>query len=66
MLAAFAEAAAAFTLADDSPSRVPSARGDRYRQIAEENADFLLHYLQTDTGRLFHSWKAAKGRVTGE
>ncbi|HSJ57521.1 MAG TPA: thioredoxin domain-containing protein [Anaerolineae bacterium] len=58
MLAAFAEAAAAFGLGDD-PSRAPSARADRYRQIAEANADFLLHHLQTDAGRLFRTWKAA-------
>jgi hypothetical protein len=56
MLAAFAEAAAAFTLADGSPER-----GDRYRRIAEDNADFLLQHLQTDTGRLFHTWKATAG-----
>jgi uncharacterized protein YyaL (SSP411 family) len=52
MLAAFAEAAAAFAL-DGA-----TGRGDRYRRIAEENADFLLQHLQTDTGRLFHTWKA--------
>jgi uncharacterized protein YyaL (SSP411 family) len=52
MLAAFAEAAAAFAL-DGA-----TGRGDRYRRIAEENSDFLLQHLQTDTGRLFHTWKA--------
>jgi uncharacterized protein YyaL (SSP411 family) len=56
MLAAFAEAAAAFTLADESPER-----GDRFRHIAEDNADFLLQHLQTDIGRLFHTWKATAG-----
>ena len=40
MLAAFAEAAAAFGLADGAPER-----GDRYRHIAEKNADFVLHHL---------------------
>ncbi len=60
MLAAFAEAAAAFALTDDSP-----ARGDRYRRIAEENAEFLLHHLQSDTGRLFHTWKASPEPVEG-
>ncbi|MBN1659707.1 MAG: thioredoxin domain-containing protein [Anaerolineae bacterium] len=54
MLAAFAEAAAAFGLAGGD-----TERGDRYRHIAEQNADFLLHHLQTDTGRLFRTWKAA-------
>ncbi|MCL7453990.1 MAG: hypothetical protein M8467_13185 [Anaerolineae bacterium] len=44
---------AAFALTDDSLER-----GDRYRRIAEEKADFLLQHLQTDTGRLFHTWKA--------
>jgi uncharacterized protein YyaL (SSP411 family) len=61
MLAAFAEAAAAFALADDDPQT-----GDRYRQIAEENAAFLVHHLQTDTSRLFHTWKAAEGVVGKE
>jgi len=56
MLTAFAEAAAAFTFSDDNPER-----GDRYRRIAEENAEFLLFHLQTDTGHLFHTWKAADG-----
>jgi uncharacterized protein YyaL (SSP411 family) len=64
MLAAFAEAAAAFALSDDNPSRVPSA-GDRYRRIAEENAEFLLYHLQTDAGRLFHTWKAGPEPVEG-
>jgi uncharacterized protein YyaL (SSP411 family) len=56
MLAAFAEAAAAFVLAGTlSPGA--STQGERYRRIAEENAEFLLHHLQTDSGRLFHTWK---------
>jgi uncharacterized protein YyaL (SSP411 family) len=59
MLAAFAEAAAAFALTDDSPER-----GDRYRRIAEENADFVQQHLQTDTGPLFHTWKATAGNGT--
>jgi uncharacterized protein len=41
-----------------------TTRGDRYRRIAEENADFLLQHLQTDTGRLFHTWKATAGNGT--
>jgi len=59
MLAAFAEAAAAFGL-DGDPEQ-----SDRYCQIAEENAAFLLDHLQTDTGRLFHTWKATEGIVGG-
>jgi uncharacterized protein YyaL (SSP411 family) len=62
MLAAFAEAAAAFVLAGNLRPRA-AARGDRYRRIAEENAEFLLHHLQTDSGRLFHTWKARPERV---
>lgn len=42
-----------------SPSA--SARGERYRRIAEENAEFLLHHLQADSGRLFHTWKRRPG-----
>lgn len=45
MLAAFAEAA-----------RVLDR--DDYRQVAERNADFLLHELQRPNGRLWHTWKA--------
>jgi uncharacterized protein YyaL (SSP411 family) len=62
MLAAFAEAAAAFVLAGSLSPGV-SARGERYRRIAEENAEFLLNHLQTDDGRLFHTWKRHPGRV---
>jgi uncharacterized protein YyaL (SSP411 family) len=29
-----------------------------YRRVAEQNADFLLHHLMTDEGRLRHTWKA--------
>jgi hypothetical protein len=62
MLAAFAEAAAAFVLAGNLSPRA-AARGERYRRIAEENAEFLLHHLQTDSGRLFHTWKRHPERV---
>ncbi|HSJ53981.1 MAG TPA: thioredoxin domain-containing protein [Anaerolineae bacterium] len=44
MLAAFAEAGAAL-----DPG---------YSQVAERNADFLLHHLMTDAGRMLHTWKA--------
>jgi uncharacterized protein YyaL (SSP411 family) len=56
MLAAFAEAAAALALTDDGRER-----SDRYRLIAEENADFLLRRVQAATGRLFHTWTVAGG-----
>jgi uncharacterized protein YyaL (SSP411 family) len=45
MLAAFAEAA-----------RILGDR--RYREVAEQNADFLLRELRQD-GRLWHTWKAS-------
>ncbi len=45
MLAAFAEAARALNR-------------DDYRQVAERNADFLLHELRNTEGRLWHTWKA--------
>jgi uncharacterized protein len=44
MLAAFAEAG--------------QALDSGYAQVAERNADFLLHHLMTDAGRLLHTWKA--------
>jgi len=49
MLAAFAEAA-----------RVLGR--DDYRQIAENNARFLLTELKTTKGRLYHTWKACPER----
>jgi uncharacterized protein YyaL (SSP411 family) len=45
MLAAFAEGARAL-------------KRDDYRQIAEQNAEFLLSELRTPEGRLYHTWKA--------
>ncbi len=57
MLAAFAEAAAAFALAGNPDL------GNHYRRIAEENAEFLLYHLQTDAGRLFHTWKRRPERA---
>jgi len=63
MLTAFAEAVAAFGLSEDG--RGPSPRGERYRRIAEENAEFLLYHLQTDAGHLFHTWKARPEQVEG-
>jgi uncharacterized protein YyaL (SSP411 family) len=44
MLAAFAEAAQAL-------------HRDDYTHVAERNANFLLHHLMTDEGRILHTWK---------
>ncbi len=52
MLAAFAEAAWAL---DE----------DRYREVAERNADFLLRELRTPEGRLSHVWYDGEARVQG-
>jgi uncharacterized protein YyaL (SSP411 family) len=64
MLAAFGEAVVALNREGGDLERARF-----YRQIAEENADFLLYHLQSDTGRLFHTWKApedASDDGTGE
>ena len=53
MLAAFAEAAAALNWEGGDLERARL-----YRQVAEENAHFLLRHLRSGTGRLFHTWKA--------
>lgn len=60
MLAAFAEAARAFRGEGDAE------RAGLYRQVAERNADFLLREMRTDTGRLWHTWKAGTARVKGQ
>jgi uncharacterized protein YyaL (SSP411 family) len=52
MLAAFAEAARVL-------------ERDDYRQIAENNARFLLTELKTTKGRLYHTWKAGVAKVNG-
>jgi uncharacterized protein len=52
MLAAFAEAA-----------RVLGR--DDYREIAEHNAEFVLHEMRTPEGRLYHTWKAGEAKVNG-
>jgi uncharacterized protein YyaL (SSP411 family) len=56
MLAAFAEAAVAWAMAGDTE------RGERYLEIAEHNAGFLLHRMQDETGALYHAWMAAGDR----
>ncbi len=63
MLTAFAEAASALNREGGDLDRAQS-----YRQVAEENAEFLLLHLQSDSGRLLHSWKASnhgEGNGTG-
>jgi uncharacterized protein YyaL (SSP411 family) len=50
MLAAFAEAGRAFGRQD-------------YREAAERNADFVLHELRQENGRLLRTWKACPERV---
>jgi hypothetical protein len=52
MLAAFAEAARALNR-------------DDYRQVAERNADFLLHELRQENGRLLRTWKRRPEHVEG-
>jgi uncharacterized protein YyaL (SSP411 family) len=52
MLAAFAEAARALDR-------------DEYRAIAECNAEFLLHKLRQENGRLLRTWKANEARLNG-
>ena len=68
MLAAFAEAARAF-----SPSPQPSpggrgsheARAEIYREVAEINAGFLLRELRQQNGRLMRSWKDGEAKLNG-
>jgi uncharacterized protein YyaL (SSP411 family) len=52
MLAAFAEAARVLEHED-------------YREVAEQNADFLLTELRTPDGRLYHTWKAGVAKGNG-
>jgi len=60
MLATFAEAAR--VLDQDGNS---SERAELYRQVAERNADFLLHQLRREDGRLYRSWKDGEAKVNG-
>jgi uncharacterized protein YyaL (SSP411 family) len=59
MLAAFAEAARAFSPSPSAGSGRGSqqARAETYRLVAERNADFLLRELRQDNGRLLLTWK---------
>ena len=60
MLAAFAEAARA--LNRDDGSRVLAAS---YREVAERNAEFLLHELRQENGRLLRTWKQGEAKLNG-
>jgi uncharacterized protein YyaL (SSP411 family) len=68
MLAAFAEAARAFS---PSPQPSPAGRGSHearaeiYREVAEINADFLLRELRQQNGRLMRSWKDGQAKLNG-
>ncbi len=65
MLAAFAEAARAFSPSPGSGRGGRGVRGETYRMIAERNADFLLSELRQENGRLLHSWKQGDSRLNG-
>jgi uncharacterized protein YyaL (SSP411 family) len=38
---------------------------DDYRQVAEQNAEFILTELKTSEGRLYHTWKACPEQGRG-
>ncbi len=65
MLAAFAEAAWAFSPSPGSGRGDQGVRAETYRMIAERNADFLLSELRQENGRLLHSWKQGDSRLNG-
>ncbi len=52
MLAPFAEAARALDR-------------DDYREVAERNADFLLHEMRQENGRLLRTWKEGEAKLNG-
>jgi len=58
MLAAFAEAARAFSPSPGSGRGGQGVRAETYRQVAERNAEFLLRELRQENGRLLRTWKA--------
>jgi uncharacterized protein YyaL (SSP411 family) len=60
MMAAFAETARALDRYDGSRALAAS-----YRLVAERNAEFLLHELRQENGRLLHSWKKGDARLNG-
>jgi uncharacterized protein YyaL (SSP411 family) len=63
MLAAFAEAARAFSPSPGSGRGGQGVRAETYRQVAERNADFLLRELRQENGRLLRTWKRRPERV---
>ncbi|MFQ6099801.1 MAG: thioredoxin domain-containing protein [Anaerolineae bacterium] len=65
MLAAFAEAARAFSPSPNVGRGGRGVRAEVYRRVAERNAAFLLQELRTTDGRLYHVWKEGTARVCG-
>jgi hypothetical protein len=63
MLAAFAEAARAFSPSPGTGRGDQGVRAETYRQVAERNAEFLLRELRQDDGRLLRTWKHRPERV---
>ncbi|MEA3339695.1 MAG: thioredoxin domain-containing protein, partial [Chloroflexota bacterium] len=71
MLAAFAEAARAFSPSPDVGKGGRGVRAKAYRQsrgylsVAERNAEFLLSELGTPAGRLHRTWKSGGAKING-
>jgi uncharacterized protein YyaL (SSP411 family) len=57
MLAAFAEAARAFSPSPGDGRGGRGVRAETYRLVAERNAEFLLQELRQENGRLLRTWK---------
>jgi hypothetical protein len=65
MLAAFAEAARAFSTSPETGRGDQGVRAETYRQVAEQNANFLLRELRQGDGRLLRSWKDGDAKLNG-
>jgi uncharacterized protein YyaL (SSP411 family) len=65
MLAAFAEAARAFSPTPGTGRGDQGVRAETYRRVAERNAEFLLRELRLDNGRLLRSWKDGEAKLNG-
>jgi uncharacterized protein YyaL (SSP411 family) len=65
MLAAFAEAARAFSPSPGTGRGDQGVRAETYRMIAERNAEFLLRELRQDNGRLLRTWKVGEAKLNG-
>jgi uncharacterized protein YyaL (SSP411 family) len=65
MLAAFAEAARAFSPSPGTGRGDQGVRAETYRRVAERNAEFLLSELRQENGRLLRSWKDGEGKLNG-